>query len=616
MISRQITGLGMLLVALLLSGCAPQGNDDAEGSVADATPTGDTPAKPSAGEFITAVEEESLETGTEIARLAWINNTYITDDSQILLAKASERAQARSLEWAREAATYDGLDHDYDTARKLRFLKQGFVLPPPADPEFNAELATLRTELPNEYSAFKYCRSDDECLDFEAMNIIMGESREPEELLEIWTEWREVSPSYRDRYARIIELANIGANGLGFDNAGDMWRLGYDMPPEKFAAELDGLIGQMAPLYESLHCHVRAELNEHYGDDVVPAEGPIPAHVLGNMWAQTWSNVYPLMGVEEGEAAYDLTEIIQERSMAELDMTKTAEQFFVSLGFDPLPKTFWERSMFVRPEDRDVVCYASAWHIDAADDVRLKMCIQKNAEDFDTLHHELGHNYYQLAYNDQDYMYQGGANDGFHEAVGDTLALSVGPTYLKELGFIEEVPDSSSDIPLLLRSALDKIALLPWTYLVDQWRWRVFSGEITPEDYNKAWWDMRLKYQGLIPPVERTEESFDPGAKFHVPSNVPYTRYFLAAVLQFQFHRALCEAAGYEGPLNRCSIYGSKAAGEKLQAMLAMGASRPWQDALEALTGSREMDATAILDYYAPLQEWLNVQNEGRNCGW
>jgi peptidyl-dipeptidase A len=334
------------------------------------------------------------------------------------------------------------------------------------------------------------------------------------------------------------------------------------------------------------------------------------------MWAQSWDNTFPLMGVHEESAGYDLEEILEKRGMSEQDMVRTAEQFFVSLGFDQLPQTFWERSLFVRPADREVDCYASAWHIDTREDVRLKMCIQKNAEDFNTLHHELGHNYYQLAYRKQDFMYRTGANDGFHEAVGDTLALSVGPEYLKQIDFIDEVPKTESDVPQLLRSALDRVAILPWTYLVDQWRWRVFSGEITPDQYNTAWWELRQRYQGIAPPGPRGEEFFDPGAKFHVPAFVPYTRYFLAGVLQFQFHRALCNASGYEGPLNRCSIYGNKEAGAKLKAMLELGASRPWQDALEALTGSRQMDASAILDFYAPLKEWLDEQNRGRTCGW
>lgn len=612
-----------LAASVLLALCACQPAPKTESAPAAGAANGTnasaaTPAKPTADEaraFVKDVEAKADALNTENSRLAWVQATYIMPDTEALLAKATERAAAQQLEWARGAARFDGVETDYDTARKLRFLKQGFVLPPPSDPDKNAQLAQLTTAIAADYNKYKYHRGDKD-LSFEDMANIMADSRDPKELLEIWTKWHDVGPGLRDRYTQIIGLANDGAHELGFKDAGELWRIGYDMPPEAFQADLDRLLGQVKPLYESLHCYVRAKLNEHYGDDVVPPAGPIPAQMLGNMWAQSWGNVYPLMGIKEGKQSYDLTKIIEQRKMTEQDMVHTAEQFFVSLGFPQLPQTFWERSLFVRPSDRDVDCYASAWHIDTREDVRLKMCIQKNDDDFRVLHHELGHNYYQLAYKDLDFMYRTGANDGFHEAVGDTLALSVGPEYLKEIGFIDQVPASESDIPLLMKSALDRVAILPWTYLIDQWRWRVFSGDIKPDQYNAAWWELRERYQGVKPPTPRGEEFFDPGAKFHVPNFVPYTRYFLAAVLQFQFHRALCQAAGYEGPLNRCSIYGNKEAGKRLADMLAMGASRPWQDALEKISGSLEMDASAILDFYAPLKTWLDEQNKNRQCGW
>jgi len=597
----------LLAMSVLISAC----DQAALAESAKQAPTAEDAVR-----FIAQVEADELKFAEESNRIQWVNANFITDDTQWLLARDSAKAQARGLELARQSARFDGLDLDYDTQRKLRFLRQDFVLPPPSSEPLNAELARLRTELPGEYSSFKYCRSEDECLTFDDMNLIMGSSRDPEELKEIWTAWRKVSFGFTDRYARIVELGNQGSSEMGYADIGAVWRLGYDMPAEEFAGELDRLIGQMRPLYEALHCHVRAKLNQAYGDEVVPPSGPIPAHVLGNMWAQTWENVYPLMGLEQSQATFDLTRIIADRGMTEKDMTRTAEAFFVSLGMDPLPETFWKYSLFTRPQDREVDCYASAWHIDAQQDVRLKMCVQRNEEDFNVLHHELGHNYYQLAYSGQDFLYRNSANDGFHEAVGDTLGLSVTPVYLQRLGFIDKAPETTDDVPALLKSALEKVALLPWTYLVDQWRWRVFSGEIKPEDYNKAWWELRLKYQGLVPPAERPAGAFDAAAKYHVTNFVPYTRYFLAQVLQFQFHRSLCQAAGYEGPLNRCSIYGSEEAGRRLSAMMAMGRSRPWQEALEALTGAREMDATAILDYYAPLQAWLNEQNKGRTCGW
>ncbi|RPI08712.1 MAG: peptidase M2 family protein, partial [Acidobacteriales bacterium] len=316
------------------------------------------------------------------------------------------------------------------------------------------------------------------------------------------------------------------------------------------------------------------------------------------------------------DPGYDLTAILKNRNIDSREMARFGERFFVSLGFDPLPQTFWERSLFTKPRDREVVCHASAWDVDNVDDLRIKMCIEPTAEDFITIHHELGHNFYQRAYNQQPLLFRDSANDGFHEALGDTIALSMTPEYFVKLGFLSRPTDPSKDTGLLLDKALEKIAFLPFGLLIDQWRWKVFSGQIPPEKYNQTWWELRLKYQGVAPPVARMETDFDPGAKYHVPANVPYTRYFLAHVLQFQFHRALAQAAGCKEPLHRCSIFENKDAGARLKAMMAMGISKPWPEALNALTGQDQIDATAIRDYFAPLQTWLDEQNKGKSVGW
>jgi peptidyl-dipeptidase A len=445
---------------------------------------------------------------------------------------------------------------------------------------------------------------------------ILAESRDPRELLEAWTGWHTIARPMREPYRRFVELANAGAQGLGFDDLGALWRSGYDMPPEAFTAEVERLWQQMRPLYEKLHCHVRARLSEHYGRAVAAPDGPIPAHLLGNLWAQDWSHVYDLVGPAEADRGFDLTALLVERKLDARGMVRLAEGFFTSLGLAPLPETFWQRSLFTQPADRDVQCHASAWDIDWVDDLRIKMCIDVTAEDFVTVHHELGHNYYQRAYNTLDPLWRQGANDGFHEALGDTIALSITPNYLVRIGLLERDPGEAGELALLLRSALDKIAFLPFGMLVDQWRFGVFAGEIPPERYNAAWWELRERYQGVAAPAPRSEQDFDPGAKYHVPANTPYTRYFLATILQFQFHRALCEAAGFEGPLHRCSIYGNQEAGGRLSEMMRLGASRPWPEALAALTGESALDATAILDYYAPLVKWLDEQNAGRTCGW
>jgi len=421
----------------------------------------------------------------------------------------------------------------------------------------------------------------------------------------------------RDKYARFAELGNEGAKELGFDDLGGLWRSGYDMTPAEVEVEADRLWAQVEPLYKQLHCHVRAKLAETYGEEKVPLDGPIPAHLTGNMWSQSWENLYPMLEPNPGQPSLDVTKALGEKGYDEIKMVKSAEGFFTSLGMDPLPQTFWERSMFTKPEGRDVVCHASAWDVEINDDLRIKMCIKMDMEDLITLHHELGHNYYYHYYTDKAALFQQGAHDGFHEGIGDTLALSITPSYLNKIGLLDTVSESEEAVlNKQMLDALQKISFLPFGRMIDQWRWDVFSGKATPENYNAHWWKLRNKYQGIAPPVERTEADFDPGAKYHIPGNTPYLRYFFAHVLQFQFHKALCEEAGHQGPLHTCSIYGSTKAGDKLKAMLAMGASKPWPDAMEAITGTREMDAGALREYFQPLEGYLKAQNKGRTCGW
>ncbi len=577
------------------------------------------PPRPATAEeakkFVEAAEHDLLRLWIDAGRADWVKSTYITDDTEILAAQANEKAISAGVRYAKQATRFDGVEVDAETARKLKLLKLALTVAAPGDPAEAAELTRLGAAMEGMYGKGKYCPPEGKCLDLEDITKIMATSRDAKQLLDVWAGWHAIAPPIKPNYVRYVELANKGARELGYKDTGAMWRSKYDMAPEAFAAELDRLWEQVRPLYVSLHAYVRWKLREKYGD-AVPATGPIPAHLLGNMWAQTWDNVYPLVAPRGADPGYDLTEILKSRKTDARQMVRYGEGFFSSLGFDPLPKTFWERSMFVKPQDREVVCHASAWDIDYVDDLRIKMCIDITAEDFVTVHHELGHNYYQRAYDKQPVLFRDSANDGFHEAIGDTVALSVTPEYLVKLGLLSSAPDASRDIGLLLQKALEKVAFLPFGLLIDQWRWKVFSGEIPPADYNKAFWDLRLKYQGIAPPIARPGDAFDPGAKYHVPAGVPYTRYFLADILQFQFHRALTKTAGCTGALNRCSIYGNEAAGKRLRDTLAMGQSRPWPDALEALTGQRQMDATAIRDYFAPLQKWLDEQNKGKPIGW
>jgi len=579
------------------------------------------PTVAEAQEFINHAETQLNDLTVRQAHASWVQSNFITEDTEILAAQANEALIGATTDLAKQTTRYDNLQMPGELARKMLLLKLAAAVPAPApsDPKDLTEMARIGTSLEADYGKGKYCpksgKHAGQCLDITQIEKIMANSTDPEETKDLWIGWHSIAPAMRERYARWVVLGNKGAKEMNYSDLGAMWRAGYDMPPEQFSADLERLWQQVKPLYVSLQAYVRTKLVEKYGPSAVDAEGHIRADLLGNPWAQEWGNIFPLVAPAQQKQPYDITELLEAKKVDPVGMVKYGEGFFQSLGFAPLPKTFWERSLFTKPQDRDVVCHASAWDVDNFDDLRLKMCIQVRGEDFITVHHELGHNFYQRAYSKQPFLFKNGANDGFHEAIGDAIALAITPEYLNKVGLLATIPQSD-DTGYLLRQALDKVAFLPFGLLIDQWRWKVFSGEIKPADYNKAWWQMREQYQGVAPPVARSEEDFDPGAKYHVAANVPYTRYFLARILQFQFYRAMCREAGFSGPLYRCSFYGNKAAGAKLNAMLEMGQSKPWPDALYALTGERQMDGNAMMEYFAPLKQWLDEQNKGQQVGW
>ena len=580
-----------------------------------ATPAA-TPSPEEAKAFIDKAEADLAKLSEYVNKASWVRATYITEDTMWLEAKAGAEATTLATDLAVQAAKYDKTAVDPVTRRKLDILKRALVLPAPQRPGAADQMATIAGRLDSIYSTGKFAFKGKQITLNDAEDVLAN-SRDPEELKAAWEGWHSISPKMTADYAQLVELANEGSKQLGYADTGALWRSGYDMEPDAFAAETDRLWSQVEPFYKNLHCYVRAQLNEQYGDAVQPLTGPIRADLLGNMWAQQWGNIYPIVKPADDTAGYSLDQLLVDKGYDPLKMVKTGENFYSSLGLEPLPETFWTRSQITRPEGREVVCHASAWDLDDRDDIRIKMCTKVNAEDFYTVHHELGHNYYQRAYKDQPYIFKGGANDGFHEAIGDFVGLSaLTPTYLNQVGILDKVPGTEGDTPFLLKMALDKIAFMPFGLMVDRWRWQVYDGSVKPADYNKAWWALKMKYQGVAPPGPRPDGAFDPGAKYHVPANVPYTRYFLAHVYQFQFHRAACKQAGWTGPLHRCSVYGNKEVGAKFNKMLEMGQSKPWPDELEAFTGERRTDASAVTEYFKPLNTWLIKQNKGQKCGW
>nr|WP_047170102.1 M2 family metallopeptidase [Sphingomonas sp. Y57] len=609
-----------LALAALLSAAPVLAEERKPAAAATATAPTVAPTIAEADAFVADAEKQLADLGIYGAQVAWINSTYITDDTDAVNARVGAEFTEMQVRYASGAARFDGLKGlSYDTRRKLDILKQSIVLPAPATPGAAKELNDIATRLQSAYGKGKGTLRGQE-INGSDIEAAMGTNRNPAELKEMWVSWHDnVGKPMRGDYAKLVEIANRGAVDLGYKDLGAMWRAGYDMPADDFAKMMDRLWTQVKPLYDALHCYTRARLNEKYGDAVQAKAGPIRADLLGNMWAQEWGNIYDIVAPKgAGDLGFDIGDLLVAKQYDPAKMVQAGEGFYTSLGFAKLPDSFWTRSQITKPRDREVVCHASAWDIDNVDDLRIKMCTKVNSDDFVTIHHELGHNFYQRAYNKQPYLYLNGANDGFHEAIGDFIALSVTPDYLVQIGLLDpsKVPSADKDIGLLLRQAMDKVAFLPFGLLMDKWRWGVFSGQIGPASYNKAWTDLRLQYQGIVPPEPRDEGDFDPGAKYHIPGNTPYARYFLARILQFQFYKAACEQAGWKGPLHRCSFYGNKEVGAKLDAMLKMGASKPWPDALEAFTGSREIDGSAMIAYFKPLMTWLEKQNKGQRCGW
>lgn len=606
---RQFMLCGAAVMALLASACNGGGG------------ARDGAAAPDPATFLAGAEKELSEFSDYMSRVSWVNANFITDDTDWLNAKAGSEGTMMQVRLANATKQYAGAKLTPDQERKMTILRAGIVMPAPSagtpdqQKAVSDELAKITTDLQSTYGKGKF-KIDGKELNLEELSEIIAKSRDPKKLQQAWEGWHTISKPMKAPYARMVEIGNQGARELGFSDIADMWLANYDMPSKDMEATVEKLWTQVKPLYDDLHCYTRAKLNAKYGDAVQPKTGPIRADLLGNMWAQDWGNIYDIVAPKASNPGYNLNDALVAKKFDPIRMVKTGEAFYTSLGLPALPETFWQRSLIVRPKDREVVCHASAWDIDNLDDIRIKMCTQVNAEDFSTVHHELGHNYYQRAYKNQDFLFKNGANDGFHEAIGDFIALSITPEYLKQIGLIPKVPSAEADTGLLMDRALEKVAFLPFALKVDKWRWQVFRGQTTPEQYNKAWWDLARQYQGIVAPGPRPDDAFDPGAKFHIPGNTPYLRYFLSFILQFQFQKAACEQAGWSGPLHRCSIYGNKDVGARFAKMLEMGASKPWPDALEAFTGTREIDGSALVAYFAPLQAWLKEQNKGQQCGW
>ncbi|RWS24917.1 TPA angiotensin converting enzyme precursor-like protein [Leptotrombidium deliense] len=452
---------------------------------------------------------------------------------------------------------------------------------------------------------------------------IMTSERNYDVLKEAWINWRDATgKQMRQMYTEYVQLANYLAisNSFGsiavFLNYADYWRFPYE--DSYFKRNVENLWEEMKAFYADLHAYVRMKLRKIYGDKM-PADGTIPAHLLGNMWAQQWGNIYNEVVPYADLPQIDVTSEMIKQGYDAMKMFKLSEKFFVDLGLNKMEDEFWKNSIIVKPENRELICHASAWDFSDGSDFRIKMCTDVNFHDLITIHHEMGHiQYYQL-YKDQPQVFREGANPGFHEALGDLMGLSVStPGHLKKIKLLNNFDESDKGtINFQLKLALDKVAFMPFGYLIDLWRWGVFEGTTTKDQYTRKWWELRINYQGISPPVKRSENDFDPGGKYHVAANSPYMSYFVSHILQFQWHKALCMLAK-ETILHKCDIDGNKEVGDKIRKVFSQGASIPWQKQLENLTDSAEMSAKPLLEYFTPLREFLKKELAAANekPGW
>ncbi|KAJ3051438.1 hypothetical protein HK097_007537, partial [Rhizophlyctis rosea] len=547
------------------------------------------PHEPSNGTavFLDFVDRALTAHSRVLSEAMWEYETNITDAN---LDKATEQEVQfnkvlQSL--IKNATHHEPQDDNEKRLLSLLRLSGGNVA---KSAEVQKETARLVGEMTKIYSTAKYFGAP---LDPDLTDT-MATSRDESVLRDAYLGWRAVTgPHIKPLYKNFTHLSNKGARDNDYEDTADYWRSVYDVEPEEFEDMIDEVWEDVKPLYEQLHCYIRGKLGEVYGKEKVDGgDGLLMGHLLGNMWAQEWANIYDLVVPYPNQTAIDITPALKEGGYDAYLMHQLSESFYVSLGYDSLPESFWTRSMLVRPADRDVVCHASAWDF-GNDDLRIKMCTTVTGEDLYTIHHEQGHLYYDHYYRHQPALYRDAAADFFHEAIGDTILLSVlVPHHLQRIGLVKgNITDSyEQTVNAQLKMALSKVAILPWALLVDKWRWKVFEGEIEPKDYQSAWEKMVEHYQGLKRPAPASKDDFDAGAKFHVPSNVPYIRYFGAATLQFQLHAALCDATVPNTPLHNCSIYENKEAGELFKRLLESGRSREWTEVLGEIVGKDDGD--------------------------
>ncbi|KAM6291936.1 angiotensin-converting enzyme 2 [Porphyrio hochstetteri] len=577
-------------------------------------------------DFNRRVEDISYE--SSIA--SWNYNTNITEENANKMNEADSKWSAFYDEASRNASSFP-LASIQDDLTRLQIQSLQDRGSSNLSPEKYERLSTVLSKMSTIYSTGTVCKTTEpsECLVLEpGLDIIMANSTDYHERLWAWEGWRaNVGRMMRPLYEEYVDLKNEIATLNNYSDYGDYWRANYEADyPENYKYSRDQLIKdvektfeQIKPLYQQLHAYVRHRLEQFYGPEFISSTGCLPAHLLGDMWGRFWTNLYPLTVPYPAKPNIDVTSTMVLKKWDAMKIFKAAETFFDSIGLYKMTEGFWNNSMLTEPTDnRKVVCHPTAWDLGKGD-YRIKMCTKVTMDDFLTAHHEMGHIEYDMAYSKQPYLLRGGANEGFHEAVGEIMSLSAAtPQHLKSLDLLEPTfqEDEETEINFLLKQALTIVGTMPFTYMLEKWRWMVFRGEITKEEWTKRWWEMKREIVGVVEPVLHDETYCDPAVLFHVSNDYSFIRYYTRTIYQFQFQEALCKAANHNGPLHTCDITNSTAAGTKLRELLELGRTKPWTQALENVTGEKYMNAAPLLHYFEPLYEWLQGNNSGRYIGW
>jgi peptidyl-dipeptidase A len=544
----------------------------------------------------------------------WAASTDVTDAhdgarvgaNTMLAAFAGDREvieTARRLLKRREAL-------DPVVARSLDKIILGAAEGPGTIPDVVAARVAAESAQSSTMDGYTY-KLDGKPVSANDIDTILEKSSDLAQRRRTWEASKEMGVPLRAGLINLQKLRNQVAKEMGFASYFALQVADYDMSEKEMMDLLDSFVRDTQPLYKKLHAWVRVHLAKKYKQ---PVPKLIPAHWITNRWSQEWS------GIAEGTV--DLDPLFKGKKPEWI--VKSAEKFWVSLGFDQLPQSFWDKSdLYPVPAGgkRKKNAHASCWHIDLDRDVRSLMSVEANAQWFRTAHHELGHGYYFFAYARPEVppILRQGANRAFHEAMGDLAAIAASqPVYLKAVGVLPESTKVDDRAALLDEALESAIPFIQWSAgTMAHWERDFYSANLPPEEIQSRWWKYVAEFQGVEPPSNRNgmNDHCDACSKTHI-NDLPaqYYNYALSTVIKYQMHDHICKKILKQDP-HSCNYYGHKEVGDFLKSIMKQGALRPWRDVLKEATGE-PLSTRALVEYFKPLDPWLDQELKGQAVGW